>query len=233
MKAKYTIRILFLFLMPSIFISCALMMSMEPMETGQVSDMNIYAIKNGIGNAFLVKANDKYILIDAGSKADDFGISLKEAGIDAVDVKWIFLTHSDRDHVAALPLFPGAEIYMGKEELPLINRKVKRNIFGYNSLPDGIDINRIIPLSNNQELVLNGIKIKCMEASGHTNGSVLYLVDNRYLFTGDAFKIKNGSTLVHPFTMDKKLSEKTIEQYRETILNSSFVFTSHYGIKEK
>jgi glyoxylase-like metal-dependent hydrolase (beta-lactamase superfamily II) len=122
---------------------------------------------------------------------------------------------------------------MSKDELPLLNGTMKRTIFGGNNVPLGVNIDKITPLSNGQELLFNGIKIEGILAQGHTNGSMLYLVDGKYLFTGDAFKIKNGKLNVHPYTSDAKLSEKTIEQLKETINNSVIVLTSHYGIHYK
>jgi len=56
------------------------------------------------------------------------------------------------------------------------------------------------------------------------------VVDDRYLFTGDAFKIKDGNITVHPYTMDKNLSKETIEQFKDTINSAKVVVTSHYGV---
>jgi len=205
------------------------LLKMAPAKTGQIPETNIHAIKNAINTVFLIKTDNGYILIDAGTNVAQLKNSLGEAGINIDDVKWILLTHSDSDHTAALPLFPNAAIHMSRDELPLINGTMKRNIFGGNKMPPGIDIDKIILLSNDQELVFGGITAKCISAPGHTNGSMLYMVDNRYLFTGDALMIKNGNIGVQPFSMDPELNRKTIERLRDTIENSSFVFTSHYG----
>ena len=206
------------------------LLAMTPAETGQISDTDIYAVKNTINTVFFIKTNDGYIMIDAGSDSNKIGVSLKEASINPDDVKWILLTHSDSDHVAALALFPNANIYMSKNELPLINGTAKRNLFGGNNMPPGIDIGKITLLSDGQELLFNGTKVGCIDAPGHTIGSMLYLIDDQYLFTGDAFKIGNGNIGIHPFTMDPKLSKKTIGRLKETINNSSIVLASHYGL---
>ena len=168
-------------------------------------------------------------MIDAGLNMKNIENSLKEENINTNDVKWIFLTHSDGDHVAGLSLFPNATIYMSKEELSLINGTMKRTFLGGNTMPSGVDINKIITLSNGQELLFGGIKVKCILAPGHTIGSMLYLIDDRYLFTGDAFKVKDKNISVHPYTMDKKLSKETIEKLRGTITDSQMVITAHYG----
>ena len=204
------------------------MLMMPRPEAGQIPNTNIYALKDMAG-VFLVKTDNGYLMIDAGLNIKNIDSSLKEANINANDVKWIFLTHSDGDHVAALALFPNANIYMSKEELQLINGTVKRSFLGYTNLPEGIKIERIISVLNDQELSFNGTKVKCILAPGHTIGSMVYLVDDKYLFTGDAFKLKNGNMSVHPYSMDKNLSTSTIGQLRDTVNNSQVVITSHYG----
>ena len=206
---------------------------MKPAKTGYIPDTNIYSVKNVMNTVYFIKTDSGYIMIDAGSNAKKFEASLKEAAIDTNDVKWIFLTHSDYDHVDSLPLFPNANIYMGKDELPLINGTVKRNKLGGNVLPAGIDINAIILLSDGQELSFDGTNVECVKAPGHTPGSMAYLVDGRYLFTGDAFMVSKGSMGIHPYTMDADLAKKTIERLKKIITGGAVALTAHYGYHEK
>jgi glyoxylase-like metal-dependent hydrolase (beta-lactamase superfamily II) len=208
------------------------MIAMKPLKTGQIPGTNIYAVRNIIVTVYLIKTGSGYILIDTGLIKNRLKASLKKAGINIDDVKWILLTHSDTDHTAALNLFPNAAIHMGKDELPLIDGTIKRNFFGGNKLPPGINIGKITLLSDGQELLFGGAKVKCISAPGHTNGSMLYLFDNKYLFSGDALMISNGNIGVQPFSKDRELSGKTIEKLRETIDSASIVLTSHYGLKE-
>ena len=203
---------------------------MRPTATGQIQNTNIVAVRDGMNTIYFINTGDGFIMIDAGSNTRRVEKALESVNINIYDVKWILLTHSDSDHVASLNLFPNAIIYMNEDELQLINGTMNRNRSGGNSLPDGIDINNIILLSDNQELSFNGTKVRAIKAPGHTPGSMLYMVDGRYLFTGDAFMIRNRNISVHPFTMDSELSEKTIDRLRDTVNNSKIVLTSHYGI---
>jgi len=230
-KKPLLISILILLILTIIILcSCISLLTMKPAETGIVLNTELLAVKNGRNASFLVKTDDGYILFDAGSDAKQFAASLKEISININDIKWIFLSHSDMDHVASLPLFPNAEIYMSKDELQLINGTTKRNPFGGNSMPKGINISKLILLSDEQELSPGGMNIKCIAAPGHTPGSMMYLISDKYLFTGDAFKLTGSDFDVHPFTMDSKLSKATIERLKETINKCSIVLTSHYGI---
>jgi len=100
-------------------------------------------------------------------------------------------------------------------------------------MPSGIDIDKIILLADGQELSFDGVRIECIKAPGHTIGSMVYLINGTYLFTGDVLKIKDGNKSVHPYSMDTELSKKTIEQLQSNIDDSSVVLTSHYGVYPK
>ena len=209
------------------------MFFMKPAPTGQIANADIYTIKDIASNVYFIKTGNGYIMIDAGMNSKNVEKSLKDAGINSNEVNWIFLTHSDGDHVAALTLFPNSNIYMSKDELPLLNGTQKRSFFGGNTLPSGVNTESIKLLSNGQELLFNDTKIKCVSAPGHTTGSMLFLINDKYVFTGDAFKLKNGETSVHPYTMDANQSRKTIEQSKEIFSKSNIILSSHYGLYYK
>jgi glyoxylase-like metal-dependent hydrolase (beta-lactamase superfamily II) len=168
-------------------------------------------------------------MIDAGADAEELTLSLDNAGISADQVKWIFLTHSDVDHVAALPLFLKAGIHISEAELPLLNGNINRSVLGGNSFPSEIDLTAIKSLKDGEELALGGVLIKCIASPGHTIGSMSYLVDGRYLFTGDAFLVDDAKMDIHPFTMDGEQATITIERLYEKANGTELVLTSHYG----
>ncbi|MCL2087735.1 MAG: MBL fold metallo-hydrolase [Oscillospiraceae bacterium] len=184
------------------------LLKMKPAETGSINNTNVFALRNGINSIFFIKSENGYIMIDAGSSANKIEASLKENDINVTDVKWILLTHSDSDHVNSLPLFSNAEIYMSEDEINLANGTIKRNLFSYNSLP--VNTDEINLLYDGQELLFDNIKVECIKTPGHTDGTMIYLIDDKYLFTGDAFMVSNNKLSVHPFTMDKELAGQTI-----------------------
>ena len=204
--------------------------TMNPTETGQILNTDIFAVRDGFVTVYFIKTDNGYIMFDAGKNIQNFKASLEKTDINSDDIKWIFLTHSHYDHVSGLPLFPNAKIYMGKDELPLFDKKIKRDISKKGSMPHGIHIDKIIPLSNDQEVSFNQTKVRCLAAPGHTIGSMVFLINGQYLITGDAFFIKDGNIDVHLASKDRKLAKKTIEQLKETINNSSIVLTAHFGI---
>jgi len=205
------------------------MILMHPVVSGKIPGSEI-TILNAVSAVYLINTGGGYIMIDAGLSEKKLKEALEEVRVDPNEIKWIFLTHSDGDHVGGLNLFPNIKVYMSKNEIPLINGTASRTLFGGNKLPYGTDMGRIIPLFDGQELFLHGVSLKCIEAPGHTPGSMFYLIDGKYLFTGDAVKIVDGKKSVHPYTMDKEQSVKTIEELESGIYNNALILTSHYGV---
>ena len=204
--------------------------AMKPAESGKVADTSIYAIRNQRNCLYLIKSSDGYIMIDAGSNVKKIKQKLAEFEIVPSDVKSIFLTHSDYDHTAGLTLFSDARIYMSEDELQMINGMVRRSsLLGYNALPNRIKADSVGLLKNKQQLILGDRVIECVKAPGHTLGSMIYLLDGKYLFTGDAFSIINGTAKIHPFTMDSETAGISIKDLYEVIKKSEIVITSHYG----
>ena len=202
-------------------------LSMKPAKTGEILKTGIYAVRNCL---YLIETSGGYIMVDAGSNRKAVKQSLMDLKIDPLNIKHILLTHTDSDHTAALSLFTDAQIYLSEDELQMINGTTKRSfILGYNTLRDKIDLDKLSLLKNNQELIFGEHTIECIKTPGHTRGSMVYLLDGQYLFTGDAFSVAGGVMLTHPFTMDEKTAEESIKNFDEVIKRSALVITAHYG----
>ncbi len=227
-KVFYIILALFLVIVAISAIYFLPLLSMKPSETGKITDTEIISVKNVIGNMFFVRASDGYIVVDAGSDKSAVEKSLSDENISPEEVKHILLTHTDADHVASLSLFSNAKIYLNQDELQMVNGQTKRS-GNYNALPGGINLDDLILLQDEQELTLGDHKIKCISAPGHTPGSMAYLMNGEYLFSGDAFKVSDGVLSVHPYTMDEEKSKKTVHKIYDTIKESKLVLTAHYG----
>ncbi|MCL2137681.1 MAG: MBL fold metallo-hydrolase, partial [Coriobacteriia bacterium] len=70
----------------------------------------------------------------------------------------------------------------------------------------------------------------CIFTPGHTDGSACYVVDGRYLFTGDTLKLEEGSvTLFYDvFNMDNDTQEQSIRKLAG-LKGIEAVFTMHNG----
>jgi len=204
-------------------------LSMNPAGTGRIADTGIIAVNNGMCSVYLVESTEGYALIDAGVSLNGISATLAEVGVDPSEIKYVFLTHSDGDHVASLPLFANAVIYMGEDEKQLIDGRTNRSGGSGNSLPAGIDPNSVVLLGDGQEIMIGERVIQGLKAPGHTPGSMLYIADGKYVFTGDAFKITKGKMDVHPFTMDADTSKATMQRLYSNVAGTELTLTAHYG----
>ncbi len=200
---------------------------MTPLNTQEIIP-DVYAVNNGNVNLYLIKNNEGYIAIDAGSSPNVTKRELDKLGINPDDVTMVFLTHTDMDHVASVKLFKNAKIYISEEEKQMITGETKRKlIFGnkldceYSTLKDGEKIN-----SSNTE-------IQCILTPGHTIGSACYIVNGELLFSGDTISLKVGTvdTFNKPLNMDTEAQKDSINKLKQ-LTNIKYIFTGHYGYSD-
>jgi len=230
MLTKKSLIVLLITLVTTLSLFAAPQDEMTPAKTGAILGTDMSAINCTFVSVYLLKTSEGYILFDTGADAKQIETGLAELEIKATDVKWVFLSHSDGDHVAGLPLFAHAQIYISEAEMPMITGKIQRGPDRYNSIPDGVDQNKFIQLKDKQELKIADTKIQAVYTAGHTPGSVSYIIDDLFLYTGDAVKLSDDSYDVHPFTMDEAQAQKTIDSMQD-MLYEYVNLTAHYGFK--
>ena len=100
----------------------------------------------------------------------------------------VLLTHCHFDHVMGVPALQegGAKVYCSEEEKGLVGTSAEL----FETTPMARVYYKIDEtFRDGEEKILNGIKVKAILTSGHTRGSVCYLITakdgGRYLFTGD------------------------------------------------
>ena len=202
---------------------------MTPIETGEVIN-NVYAIKDSYVNLFLIKGNNKYVAIDSGNKVENINIGLKSLGINSDDISAIFLTHSDFDHVAGIDIFRNAKIYLSIHEEQMINGKQSRF---FSILKNKINTSDYLLLDDKQIVIIDGIEIQIVSNPGHTPGAMSYLVNNSYLFTGDALKLEDGIVTIFYdiFNMDSDVANTSINKLMN-IKEVEYLFTAHNGYSD-
>jgi len=203
----------------------SVMSGFTPMETGRIVN-NIFAVKDNYANMFVIQDGAQYIVIDCAIKPSAVKEQMKKLGINPNDVTTVFLTHTDGDHVGALGLFGKAKLYMSKEEEQMINGKKSRMLWFGNSIPRTDYI-----LLNDREIVqIGNLKIEGILAPGHTSGQMAYLVNDKYLFTGDILSLKNGKIAPIPafLNMNKAQALESMNIIRH-IPSAEYIFTAHWG----
>jgi glyoxylase-like metal-dependent hydrolase (beta-lactamase superfamily II) len=150
------------------------------LDTSQVHD-GIFAIRDGFVNLYILKTAGGLICIDTGWNIKRVCHGFETLGIQTQDVVAVYLTHLHWDHSRNLNLFPNADIFVGEHEFSRCFPKwLKPSLKPFIKVRDG------------QELTANNILVRVIETPGHTIGSVSYLVENRFLFTGDVLRLRRG-----------------------------------------
>jgi len=201
------------------------MSGFSPMETGKVVN-NIFVVKDDYANMFIIQDGTQYIVIDCATDKNAVAEQMKKLDINPDDVTAVFLTHTDFDHVTALNLFGKAKLYMSKEEELMINGKKSKFMFFGNS----ISRNDYTLLEDRQILRIGNLKIEGILVPGHTSGMMAYLINDKYLFTGDIMSLKDGKMGPVPefFDMDTVQAAKSREIIRN-IPGTGYIFTAHWG----
>ncbi|MCL1972513.1 MAG: MBL fold metallo-hydrolase [Endomicrobia bacterium] len=196
-----------------------------PLETGRVVD-DIFAVKDDFANMFIIQDNAQYIVIDSAINPKIVAEQMKKLGINPDDVAAVFLTHTDSDHVGALGLFDKAKLYMSKEEEQMTDGRKSKILWFGTSIP-----RRDYILLEDREIVqIGNLKIEGILVPGHTSGMTAYLINDKYLFTGDILSLKDGKIAPIPaiFNMDTAQAVKSMDIIRR-IPAAEYIFTSHWG----
>jgi glyoxylase-like metal-dependent hydrolase (beta-lactamase superfamily II) len=190
----------------------------------------VYVLKGKRVNMYLVKSPDNCIAIDAG---DDMQILLQELsclGINPEKVDAVFLTHTDGDHTAAVTLFKNAEVFISKEEEMTITGKRKRKIL-WSENDVVLPVSKYSIISDKDIKTFGTISVTCISTPGHTPGSMSFLINNSYLFTGDSALLKNAKLipLGKPFTENPELNKQTVVKLQPLFNAAVITGTAHSG----
>jgi len=197
---------------------------MTPVETMQITD-DVYAIKDKYVNMYLVKDGNHFIAIDAGIKKGNVKDELKKLDIDPDRVKAVLLTHSDADHTGALDLFGDATVYLPREEEQLINGKTGRFLFFGNKLSV-----KEYELLDDKRIRIGDVKVLPVAVPGHTPGATCYVINDKYLFTGDALSLTGEGIGLFPKFINKSARGARKSMKEMTHLDGvQYIFTGHYG----
>lgn len=198
---------------------------MTPIESKNIVD-NIFSIKDSFVNFYLIKDSSTYIAVDAGNNLDTVSEELKKLNIDPDKIIALLLTHTDGDHSAAIKLFKNARVYLSDKEEQLLNGKKSRFLFFGNK----IDAKVYSLIEDQQVINIGNLKIKGILTPGHTYGSMCYLINDIYLFTGDALSLKNGK--IDKFNEFSNTDTKTAIHSIANVVQlpgTKYIFTAHHG----
>ena len=211
----------------------------KPLNTGWI-DEHAACVREWVANIFFYRKGGRTIMIDAGYNYERLSEKMSWLGIDPDSIHDILITHQDTDHVGAVEadspgLFKKAKLYIGEIENRYLTGEVRRKvIYHLYKLPQVTINNEKILLRDEQVFRIGDIEIRCFLVPGHTWGHMVYLIDEKYLFTGDTiwFGADGGYSFISALAEDNKLAVKSLAEL-ETRLNRLGVkplfITGHTG----
>jgi len=201
-------------------------MANKKQSSGSIS-ANFFFVRLGFVGMYLFDAGESMIAFDTGINSKSTLAELEKLRVDPKKVTHVLLTHSDRDHVGGLAVFPNAKVFLPKEEVAMLDHTTPR-FFGLvysKPLPVKYDL-----LDDNQVLAIGNASIKCISTPGHTVGSMSYLINSSVLVVGDILNLKEGKVV-----MDRGFMQLNKPKRRESILklsklkDLSLLCTAHTG----
>ena len=211
----------------------------KPLNTGRIDD-HVACVREWVANIFFYTKNGVTILIDAGYNYGRLREKMGWLNMDPASIRHILITHQDTDHVGALErdselLFKDATIYLSEIENRYLTGEARRRVIHkLYPLPMVKTDNKRVLLTDGQILHIDGIKIECILVPGHTWGHMVYLIDDEYLFTGDAiwFGADGGYSFISTLAEDNRLAVRSLEKLEKNLRARTGrikVITGHTG----
>lgn len=214
----------------------------KPLNTGWI-DENVACVREWVANIFFYRRGETTIMIDAGYNYDRLAEKMGQLEIDAKSIRHILITHQDTDHVGAveadgLGLFKKAKLYIGEIENRYLTGEVRRRVMHrLYKLPQVTINNKKQLLKDGETFKIGDIKIHAFLVPGHTWGHMVYMIDDKYLFTGDTiwFGADGGYSFISALAESNKLAVRSLgilEQKLKKMCVKPLFITGHTGFTD-
>ena len=214
----------------------------NPLNTGWI-DENVACVREWVANIFFYRRGETTIMIDAGYSYDRLEEKMEWLGINPKSIRHILITHQDTDHIGAveadgLGLFKKAKLYIGEIENRYLTGEVRRRVMHrLYKLPQVTINNKKQLLKDGETFKIGDIKIHAFLVPGHTWGHMVYLIDDKYLFTGDTiwFGADGGYSFISALAESNKLAVRSLgilEQKLKKMCVKPLFITGHTGFTD-
>jgi glyoxylase-like metal-dependent hydrolase (beta-lactamase superfamily II) len=168
----------------------------SPIVDGKELSAGATQVKDAIVSAAVIPAGvHAVVLVDCGNDhtATPILAELKRRGLQADDVKALFLTHGHSDHVSGCAQFPKAEVFAMQQEVDLLEgRAASRAPIGklMGKKDSGVRVTH--PLHDGEAIRVGALQGTAYSIPGHTDGSAAYVFDGVVYLGDSADSTKDG-----------------------------------------
>ena len=173
-------------------------------------------------NCYVISEGSECIIVDPGQSF----LRASELIKQRYSVKAIFITHGHIDHIDGIKYF-NSPIYISNEDKNILLDPYKSlyDFFGLAYPFENMKLDfRVV--DDNEEFELIGHKFKALKTPGHTNGSICFLMDNKYLFSGDTLFRSSCGRTDFP-TGDSESMEDSLNRLVDTLDEGTVVYPGH------
>ena len=179
----------------------------------------------GWSTVALLRGPKHNVLLDTGHymHRDVIAKRLGELGLQCEDITAVAISHCHWDHCINFPIFPKAQIFLGKTELEwAAQQPVGKFPLAEFHVEKLLTMSNVTRIGDGDEFLPG---IEAMATPGHTPGHMAYVAKGargEFIYTGDA--IKNGAELCSQrvdMTLDLQKSLDAIRRVRERAAASS------------
>jgi glyoxylase-like metal-dependent hydrolase (beta-lactamase superfamily II) len=175
-------------------------------QAERISGKNLVGLEVGGSLVWVIPTESGVVLVDSGGNFNDRVKALKKE-IAGRKVHAILLSHGHFDHIAGLPLFPDAMVYVGPGEGPIVRGEATSGSFVadmvYMMMGQPYTPPKLTEFTDGDMIEIDGESFRSIHVYGHTKGSAMYIW-NDILFTGDTIVGRGGyvNEIPSPFYMD-------------------------------
>lgn len=207
-------------------------------------DVYVFIYEPVASNMYFIPVGDTGIVFDPNIN-EELPPLLKQLGIKRVQ---IILTHEHYDHTTGVewlqglieaPVFCHADCakYISSEKgntprLVAMALKTKDLADGGHRCEDFMAQYKPYRLkadktfTGNEEFAVDKISFDCYSTPGHSPGSACYIIDGKYIFTGDSL-IQNTPTITRFRTSNNETYENVTRPFLRTLDKNMLVFPGH------
>ncbi len=141
---------------------------------------DIWFVGNREVSSHLIDTGSGLILIDTcfPETADMLVMSVRSAGFDPADIKYILHTHAHYDHIGATAMLAdkyGCRTFIGKKDAFILSERPELTWHAEYGVPPCPDFAPDVLISDGDEICLGRTCVQCIASPGHTPGNMTYI----------------------------------------------------------